>query len=80
MSDESLERAEAAALVQTKDLLATGRHRAHAALPVYRLSGPLVGAAVDAGINVYTLLKKLPLRAPAVNEDWPASDFYPPEV
>ena len=80
MSDEALVGVEAEALVQTKDLLASGRHRAHAALPVVRLCGPLVGAALDADINFYSLLKKPPRHAPAVNEDWPASEHYPPEV
>ena len=80
MSEDELEQTEAAALVQTKDLLASGRHRAHAALPVFRLSGPLVEAAIDAGINFHTLLKKPSHHAPVVNEQWPESDFYPPEV
>ena len=80
MSDEELALTEAAALVQTKDLQASGRHRAHAALPVVRLCGPLLEAAVQAGINFFTLLKKPPRFAPAVNENWPASPFYPPEV
>ena len=80
MSDEALENAEEVARVHTKDLLASGSHRAHAALPVYRLSGPLVEAAVDLGINFYSLFKKPPQRAPAVFELWPASDFYPHEV
>ena len=80
MSDLDLEEAERSALVQTKDLMVTGRHRAHAALPVFRLCGPLVAAALDAGINFLSLLKKPPLRTPAVNEDWPVSSFYPPEV
>ena len=80
MSDEELERAEAAALVQTKDLQASGRHRAHAALPVFRVSGPLIEAAFEANIKFYSLLKKPPRFAPVVNENWPASPFYPPEV
>ena len=80
MSEEALEATEAEALVQTKDFLATGRHRAHAALPVVRLSGPLVEAAQEAGIIFYSLLKKPPRHAPAVSEEWPLSDFYPPEV
>ena len=80
MSDEALEQAEEAALVQTKELLASGRHRAQAALPAYRLSGPLVEAAIDAGISFYSSLKKPPQRAPAVNELWPVSSFYPPGV
>ena len=80
MSDSDLEEAERSALVQTKDLMVTGRHRAHAAMPVFRLCGPLVAAAIDAGINFLSLLKKPPLRTPAVNVDWPVSSFYPPEV
>ena len=80
MSVEALEATEAEALVQTKDLLATGRHRAHAALPVVRLCGPLVEAAHEAGINFYPLLKKPPRHAPAVSGEWPSSSFYPPEV
>ena len=80
MSDEELALTEAAALVQIKDLQASGRHRAHAALPVVRFSGPLLEAVVQAGINFYSLLKRPPRFAPAVNELWPASTFYPPEV
>ena len=80
MSDEDLENAESAALVQTKNLHASGLHRAHASLPVSRLDGPLVEAATDNGIIFLSLLKKPPRRTPAVNELWPVSSFYPPEV
>ena len=57
MSDDDLAEAEQTALVQTKDLLVSGRHRAHAALPVFRLCGPLVEAALNAGIHLLVYLK-----------------------
>ena len=80
MSNESFEKAEAEALVQTKDLLATGRHRARATLPVVRLSGPLLESSGDTGINLYSLIKRPPPRAPVTKSAWPVSSFYPAEV
>ena len=71
---------EAEALSHTKDLIATGRHRAHAALPVVRIFGPLCEDAINSGIHFISLLKKLSRYAPAVTELWPSSDFYLPEV
>ena len=72
--------AEAEALQLTKELHATGRHRAHASMPVYRLFGPLVEVAINAGINFYSLLRRPPRYAPVINELWPESHNYPPEV
>ena len=80
MSDDALQTVEAEALVQTKDLKASGRHRAHAALPVTRLCGPLPVASDNSDIFVYSLLKRPRPNAPVVKVDWPASDFYPEEV
>ena len=77
MNEDLLSATEAEALVATKDLLASGRHRAHAALPVTRLCGPLLAASEAAGINFLTLLKKTGQRTKYIEAVWSASDNYP---
>lgn len=68
MSPEALERVEAKALVDTKALAASGRRRTHAAMPVFRVRGPLLAVAADFGISFYTGLKKV-RRGVAVTPD-----------
>ena len=79
-SNDDLAIAEANALQCTKDLLATVTHRAHAALPVTRLLGPLLDVACAGGIDFLTLLKKPNPCATVMGGEWTLSEHYPAEV
>ena len=76
MTGGKLKELEDEALTATKDLSATGRRRTHAALPVVRVPGPLVGQAEEQGIDFYTLHLKEGRNHSVAEGDWPTSLHY----